>query len=84
MIDGENEMVAISNDDIKKIVVKVVPNLDYQSLDADTLLRKYPIDSIDFYTIILDIQEHCGIEVPDSDLEKFETINAIRLYCEAQ
>lgn len=77
-------MVAISNEDIKNIVVKIVPNLDYQSLDADTLLRKYPIDSIDFYTIILEVQERCGIEIPDIDLEKCQSINAIRLYCEAQ
>ena len=74
-------MASISNLDIKGIIVKVVPDLNLEKIEDDTLLREYNIDSIDFFSIILEVQDACGIEIPDEDLDQCRTVNSIQRYC---
>ena len=77
-------MNKISPQDIKAIILKIDPQIDIESIDDDTPISDYGIDSIDFYTLILEIQELSGVEVPDEDLELCDTVNAIIRYCSSR
>lgn len=77
-------MASISNLIIKELIVKVVPDLNLEQIEDDTLLREYDIDSIDFFTIILEVQDAAGIEIPDEDLDQCRTVNLIQRYCADQ
>ena len=77
-------MASISNLDIKELIVKVVPNLNLEQIEGDTLLCDYKIDSIAFFIIILEVQEAFGIEIPDEDLNQYRNVNLIRRYCANQ
>lgn len=64
--------------DIKEIVVKAiadaaVPNAE--SLREDISLGDQGVDSLGMFTIIMNIQDACEIEIPDEDLEGLKSIN---------
>lgn len=64
--------------DIKKIVIKAisdasVPNAE--SLREDISLTDQGVDSLGMFTIVMNVQDSCGIEIPDSDLDKIKSIS---------
>lgn len=64
--------------DIKKIVIKAitdasVPNAE--GLREDISLADQGVDSLGMFTIVMNIQDSCAIEIPDSDLDRLKSIN---------
>ncbi|MBZ9784461.1 phosphopantetheine-binding protein [Pseudomonas sp. REP124] len=64
--------------DIRDIVVKAivdaaVPNAG--SLRDDVSLTDQGVDSLGVFTVVMNIQDACEIEIPDGDLDRLKTIN---------
>jgi len=66
--------------EIIKLIEDAQTMIDIQKLDPDANLRDVGADSLDMMNILLAIQEQYGIEVPDEDIDKVQTINEICKY----
>jgi len=66
--------------DLRAIVISVLtevaPDIDATAIDPDTdLTEQLDIDSMDFLNIVVAINEHTGIEIPERDYPKLSTLN---------
>ena len=50
------------------------------NLAHDALLRENGVDSLDMAYILLSMEEKYGMKIPDEDMPKLETIDAIAEY----
>jgi acyl carrier protein len=66
--------------DIRSIISEVVPTIDAGSLSADSEFADSNIDSLDHWSILLELQERFGLVVPDQDLEQTTSIKKILVY----
>lgn len=65
---------------IHEIIKIACPNVDTSKIAPDTRLREYGIDSMDFFNIILELQEILGKEIPDEDIDQLRTVASIQDY----
>lgn len=72
----------ITIEDILMIINGVCPKVDTESIKPNVLLREYGIDSLDYFDILLQLQERLGKEIPDEDVDQLRTVASIREYCE--
>ncbi len=70
----------ITTQDILNVIQSVCPNIDTSKIDPNTRLREYGIDSMDFFNIILELQELLKKEIPDEDIDQVRTISSIKEY----
>ena len=56
--------------------------LDPKTTAGDATLKSLGVDSLDKFNLLLELEAATGKKVPDSDIEKLSTINAIRAYFE--
>ena len=71
----------ISAQQIKEIIHNDIdPQIDLDIMDSNIPLIEQGIDSLDMYTLLLEIEEKFDVEIPDSDAEGLSTINAIIEY----
>jgi acyl carrier protein len=69
---------------IKEIIVEQL-SVDEDAIKLDThLMKDLEADSLDAVEIIMAIEDEFGIEVPDEDAEKFQTVGDIVGYVEAR
>lgn len=70
-------------DTVKKLVVEQL-DVDPALITPETnLMKDLEADSLDAVEVILGVEEAFGIEIPDEDAEKFETVQDIVDYIEA-
>lgn len=63
-------------DTLIDILEKIAPEADFEELSPDANMREeLDIDSIDYYNFIVQIDEQFGIEIPESDYQKLDTLN---------
>ena len=55
-------------------------NLDPKNTPRDETLKTLGIDSLDFYNVLVELEDLTNKKVLDEDLEKMLTINAITKY----
>ena len=55
-------------------------NLDLKTTPRDETLKTLGIDSLDFYNVLVELEDLTNKKVLDEDLEKMLTINAITKY----
>mgnify|MGYP000359443671 FL=1 len=55
-------------------------NLDLKTTPRDETLKTLGIDSLDFYNVLVELEDLTSKKVLDEDLEKMLTINAITKY----
>lgn len=55
-------------------------NLDTKTTPKDVTLKSLGIDSLDFYSVLVELENLTGKKVPDEDVENILTINAIAKY----
>ena len=68
-------------DTIFCLLRKAAPEADLNSLSPDEPLRKaLDIDSFDFLNIIISLNETLGVEVPESDYSKLNTLSGMLSY----
>ena len=65
---------------IRKIIAESNSTVDWPSQDKETTFQSLGLDSLDYYDIIVGMQEASGFEVPDSDVAKLQSIAAIEAY----
>ncbi len=70
----------INRTEIMEIIRNVGIAGNFNALDHDALLRENGVDSLDMANILLSIEEKYGVKIPDEDIEKLDTINAIVHY----
>ena len=51
--------------------------LEYDRLDFDISLIEQGVDSLDFNSILLAVEEVFEIEIPDEEIENLSTLNAL-------
>jgi acyl carrier protein len=67
---------------IKEIIVEQL-SVDEDAIKLDThLMKDLEADSLDAVEIIMAIEDEFGIEVPDEDAEKFQTVEDLVKYVE--
>ena len=64
----------------REIISKARTKINLEELKDGDDLREAGADSLDMMTIILDVSELTGVEVPDEDVEDLATINGIVKY----
>lgn len=70
----------ITVEKIHAIIKSNCPQVDVNKINADSRLREYGIDSMDFFNIILDLQEALGKEIPDEDIDQLRSVASIQEY----
>ena len=63
----------------------VAPEADFDALPADENLREeLDIDSYDFLSFLIWLNEDLGVEIPESDYEKLITLDDLIFYLSAR
>ncbi len=69
-------------DKIKEIIVEQL-GVEEAAVEMDTnLMKDLEADSLDAVEIIMAIEDHFDIEIPDEDAEKFQTVGDLVKYVE--
>lgn len=64
-----------------EIIENVAPDADLSSIDDDQNFREYfGLDSMDLLTIVEDIAEETGVEIPESDYDDVLTLQSLVAY----
>lgn len=79
----------MTRDEIRACVLRalsrVAPEADPDDLEADLALRdQLDIDSMDFLNFVIGLNEELGVEVPEVDYPKIETLDACVDYLSAR
>lgn len=62
-------------------IVAVAPEVDVAALAADTDLRdQIDIDSYDFLQVLVGLHERLGVDVPETDYQRFRTLDSAVRY----
>ena len=67
---------------IKEIIVEQLEVEESEVTMETNLMKDLNADSLDAVEIIMAIEDEYGIEVPDEDAEKFETVEDLVKYVE--
>ncbi len=75
----------LTESDVRKALKATVKSdrIDSWSLDFDFRKEK-ALDSLDQVTFVLHLAEDCGLQVPDSDIDKLTSIRAVLDYASAR
>ena len=72
---------------IEETIVRIITNTAPPRLpkidDHNKSLFDYGLDSLDFSSILLEIEEQYGIKITDDEMESLNTINALTEYVSA-
>ena len=61
---------------VLRALTEVAPDIDPTTIDPDAdLVEQLDIDSMDFFNIIVAINEQTAIEIPERDYAKLATLN---------
>lgn len=64
---------------------RVAPDADPSALAPDQRIREaLEIDSYDFLQFLIDLNKRLGVDVPEADYGKVETLSDIIAYCRAR
>ena len=68
---------------VREIIVEQL-NVDESDVTMDThLMKDLEADSLDAVEIIMAIEDEYGIEIPDEDAEKFQSVSDLLNFVEA-
>lgn len=67
---------------IHEIIKNVDPDIDVSTIEPSKRLRDYGLDSMDFFNVIIQLQELLGKEIPDEDIDQLLTVASIMEYLE--
>ncbi|MBD0683557.1 MULTISPECIES: acyl carrier protein [unclassified Pseudomonas] len=72
----------------KETIIELISNAnvgaDASSLRDNLRLVDQGIDSMDIFAIMLAIQDHYQIQIPDSDIENLKTLNDLISYIDSK
>ena len=67
----------ISAEQIIQMLVKSEALTNADELKADSLFADHGVDSLDIFSLLLDVQEEIGVEISDDDVDGLVSVNAI-------
>lgn len=70
----------ITEQAIRDAIAKSVDDFDASGLGADDDFFDAGLDSLDHATVLLGIQEECGLTIPDEAVDQCRSINGILEY----
>lgn len=75
----------MNTDEIKKIIIEqileIAPEISEDEIDDNkNIQRSLELDSFDFLKILTALNEKLGIEVPEADYSKVDTLNNMAEY----
>lgn len=71
-------------DEVKRIVVDKLQVDEKQVTMEASFIEDLGADSLDTVELVMDLEEHFGIEIPDEDAEKLRTVKDAIDYIEAK
>lgn len=73
-------MAPVSTAELRELIARVDTVADLKKLTDTTRFRDAGADSLDFYNLIVAIEEEFGITIDDSDLEEVNTLEKLAKY----
>jgi len=75
----------MTDDEIRAAVIEalvsVAPEGDFDTLKPDLPLRdQLDIDSYDFLSVIVQLHEHLGVDIPESDYRHLSSLDSVVTY----
>lgn len=70
----------LSEMQIRKIFADTNPKIDWSTQDKDVSFQALGLDSLDRFDLLVAVQEATGVEIPDSAVEKLQSIASIEAY----
>lgn len=70
----------ITEQDIRDVIGKTIDDFDAAALSAGDDFFDAGLDSLDHATVLLGIQEDCGLTIPDEAVDQCRSINGILEY----
>jgi len=77
-------MTNITQEQIMDVIRKANIVKDTDALESDKSLTDQGIDSLDFSSLLFNIEEVFGVEIPDEDIDELLTIDQIQSYVNAK
>ena len=66
-------------------VLQIAPEADFARIDVNRSLRQQlDIDSFDFLNLLIDLRARLGVEIPEADYSKVDTLQAMVEYLAAR
>ena len=70
---------------VHDVLSNIAPEVDVVSIDpAKDLRDQIDIDSVDFLNFVIGLHKELGIEIPDADVGKLNTLNGCVAYLAAR
>jgi len=67
------------------ILGKIAPEIDPATIDtSENIQEEFEIDSMDFWRVVVAIDEQYGISIPESDHARISTIDTMVEYIEGK
>ena len=76
----QTAMADLSIDDVLQIVRDAGTKVDLEQLGPDADLTALGADSLDMMTVLLDVQDRTGVEIPDEDVDGLRSPRLIAEY----
>ncbi len=75
----------MNEDQVRELIVQIIedvaPEIDLRGASGDEHLQDhYGLDSMDALTILEEIAEQTGVDIPESDYDQTESLNALASY----
>jgi acyl carrier protein len=70
---------------VKAALIKVAPDLEGETFAADTPFREqFEVDSMDLLNFVIALHKATGIDIPERDYAKLETLSGCIAYLKAK
>jgi acyl carrier protein len=70
---------------VKSTLIKVAPDLEGEDFVADTNFREqFEVDSMDLLNFVIALHQRTGIDIPERDYGKLETLSGCVTYLKAK
>ena len=75
--------MASTFDDVSEVINNTLPNVDKESLTMDTTFQgDLNADSLDLVELIMELEEHYDLSIPDEDAQEIASIGDAVRYIE--
>jgi acyl carrier protein len=70
----------IGIEQIRALIKKAGIKIDAEACPVNETFRDLGLDSLDVFNILLEIENHFNLKIPDDHIEHLQSIEAIQLY----
>jgi len=67
----------LTEQDVIDLINELDINVDIDAISGEVTLKTLGIDSLDIFTLLVEIETKTGKKIPDDEVDKLDTINAI-------